>query len=344
MNRPDFLFRQFDFYELMNSPHPIYILDSSNEENSQKIKEGIKKFKKLNITYQWAPPGNDHVYSLMPLIKEKYCTTACDDDIMIPSIASECADFLENHPDYATCMGKEVSIRFRPEDFNKPYGIIERATLPMGKSFEDEDAFQRARNFWSDPNHICLSVRRVEVERKIRNITKNFFLTEACTEFTVQSMPIVAGKAKILDRLGYIMQISGIRYGFVDVDEIDGFIASPSLKKKREIMFNGLSEIFQEQGKSKEKSVIMATVMFNIYTARCINAEIKDLTSYLEQTGEVKSSPTKKAVSKRLKYFILGLPLFKRAYFKYKKPQDVMQPESPYFKEFKVIRDFLKSP
>src|SRR3989344_4055848 len=72
MNRPDFILRQFEFYELMDSPHPIYISDSSNEENAEKLKNGIKKFKKLNITYQWAPPGKDCLYLLLPLVKEKF--------------------------------------------------------------------------------------------------------------------------------------------------------------------------------------------------------------------------------------------------------------------------------
>src|SRR3989344_2901816 len=103
MNRPDFMLRQFEFYELMDSPHPVYILDSSNTENAEKLKDGIKKFKKFSITYQWAPPGKDCLYQILPLIKEKYCIQVGDDDILIPSTMSECADFLEQNPDYATC-------------------------------------------------------------------------------------------------------------------------------------------------------------------------------------------------------------------------------------------------
>src|SRR3990167_6208305 len=92
MNRPDFIFRHFEFYELMNSPHPIYVSDSSNEENAQRIRDGIKRFKNLNTTYQWVPPGKDCLYQLMPLIKEKYCMQIGDDDLIIPKTVSECAD------------------------------------------------------------------------------------------------------------------------------------------------------------------------------------------------------------------------------------------------------------
>ena len=48
MNRPVFLLRQLEFYELSDSLHPVYISDSSNEENAEKLKNGIKQFKKLN--------------------------------------------------------------------------------------------------------------------------------------------------------------------------------------------------------------------------------------------------------------------------------------------------------
>ena len=34
MNRPVFLLRQLEFYELSDSLHPVYISDSSNEENA----------------------------------------------------------------------------------------------------------------------------------------------------------------------------------------------------------------------------------------------------------------------------------------------------------------------
>ena len=88
MNRPDFLLRHFEFYELTNSPHPIYISDSSTPENAEKIKSGIDKFKKLNITYQWAPPGKDCLHQLLPQIKEKYCIQIGDDDLMIPNTIS----------------------------------------------------------------------------------------------------------------------------------------------------------------------------------------------------------------------------------------------------------------
>ncbi len=336
MNRPEFLLRQFEFYELMDSPHPIYILDSSNEENAEKLKEGIKRFKKLRIVYKWAPPGKDSTFLLSSLIEEKYCIQMGDDDLIIPKTISDCADFLENNPDYATCAGKQVNIRLRREDHNKPYGKIERAALPHGRSFEEEDMSARAKNFWSGTNYICFSVRRTELERAIRNVTRHFYLNECIMEFLLWSILIISGKSKVLDKLGYIMQISEIRTSFTYGLVLD-FLLSPAAKEKWDIGENGLSEILQGRGMSKEEGHKMAKGIFIFYLARQFTFDADSL--YVDSQKHV---PVKKDLSKKIRYFASGYLFFKKVYYKFKTPQDVTRPESKYFNDFKVVKDFLE--
>ena len=335
MNRPDFIFRHFEFYELMNSPHPIYVSDSSNEENAQRIRDGIKRFKNLNITYQWVPPGKDCLYQLMPLIKEKYCMQIGDDDLVIPKTVSECADFLEDHPDYATCSGKQINVRFRQEDYNKFRGLLGRATLPMGRSMEDEDMLARVKNFWSDPNFICFAVTRTEIETKIRNVTKHFLLMEPIIEVILWSMLIIYGKAKIIDKLGYIMQISNNRSFSTDL-AIDVLLA-PSIKEKWGACQNGLSELLRGLGVSNEESRNVSKWIFILYLANKFTYE----TSW-RSYGFPKNAPAKQESSKKLRYFVAHLPLLKKMYYKFKPPQDATRPESKYFRDFKVVKDFLE--
>ena len=341
INRPDFVLRQFEFYELMNSPHPVYVSDSSNEENAEKIKNGIQKFKKLKIVYEWAPPGKDHTYSLLSLVKEKYCMQMGDDDLIIPKTISDCADFLENHPDYATCSGKQVNIRLRPEDYNKPRGIIGTQTMPFGRSIEHEDMFVRVRNFWSDSTFICFAVRRTEIERKIRNITKHFSLLDYVTEFVIWSALIIDGKAKVLNELGYIMQL-GNRYGWVDYPGIQFFMSSPSsTAKKWEIVLNGLSEILEERGRSKEENSKIARWVLTLYLVHQFTLEVDDPGAYPFLTQK-RSISAKRNLSKKIRYFASSFPLFKRIYYRFKTPQDVTRPESKYFKDFKIVKDFIE--
>lgn len=341
MNRPDLLLRQFEFCELMNSPHPIYVLDSSNEENAEKIKNEIKKFKTLDIFYKWVPPGKDCFCDLLPLVKEKYCLQMGDDDLIIPNTISECADFLEHHPDYATCAGKQVNIRFRKQDNTEPFGIIDHQTLPFGRSIEDNHLFTRVRNFWSDPNFICFAVTRYEVEQKVRNITRFYPFMENLTEFVIWTVRIISGKAKVLDQLGYIMQKSNNRYNFTDTLVFD-FMLAPATKEKWDICQNGLSEILQEKGILKEDSLKMAKGIFLLYLARQFTLETDWLSIFDEKKSAVSIKISKKSLTKRIKHFMLSFPLFKLIYYKFKAPQDVTRSESKYFNDFKRVKDFLE--
>ena len=346
MNRPDFILRQFEFYEQMKSPHPVYISDSSNEENAEKIKSGIKKFKNFEITYQWAPPGKDCTYSLMPLIKEKYCMAVNDDDIMIPKTISECADFLEEHPDYGTCAGKQVNVYFTQEDFNKPYGIIERQTRPFGRSIEDDNMLVRIQDL-SSPNKampfICFAVTRIEVERDMRNITKNVSLMEDMFEFLVLNLLIMSGKSKMLDKLGYIMQRSIIRFPNHRLRE--DFLSFPAIIEYWRFYKEGVLQILQKSGISQENSLRTVKWLFakylyeNLYYSAdmaMVNASNKEPVVKTDFTGKRRSK------IKKLRHLISHLPFLKAIYYKINPPDYVDRSESRYFNDFKVVKDFLE--
>jgi len=337
MNRPEFLLRHFEFSELMNSPHPIYVSDSSNEENAEKIKRGIKRFKKLSIVYEWVPPGKDHLYSLFPLIKEKYCIQVGDDDLIIPKTISECADFLENNSDYGTCAGKQVNFNFRQEDYIKPHGLIARQTLPLGRSFEEEDMLVRAKIFWSGTYFTCFAVRRTETERSIRNITKYSALAGRITEISIWSILIISGKSKILNKLGYVMQQSDIRSFPTELTA--DFMLAPSTKGKLDICQNGLSKFLQGKGVSHEESLKISEWLLILYLARQFSQEANYSFPYPKS---IKSLPLKQNLSKKIRYLALSYPFFKKIYYKFKIPDDVTRPESKYFNDFKIIKDFLE--
>ena len=337
MNRPDFLLRQFEFYEQMDSPHPVYISDSSNPENAEKIKNGIKKFKNFNIIYQWAEPGKDCSYQLMPLIKEKYCMRMGDEDIIIPKTISECADFLENNPDYATCAGRQVNIRFRKQDYSKPYGIIEKQTILQSISIEDEKMSVRVKKFWFDEFFffICYAVTRVEIEKEMRNVTKHFSLTEDMLEFLILSILLISGKAKVIDKLGYIMQVSDLRS--FDHSLLFDFMLSPSLNEKWGLCGKEFSQIIRKTGASEEESVIIAKGLFIHYLAAHHPIEPGWLSS-----GQKESAPTRQSIFKKLRHFASNTPFLKSIYYKFTPPNYVDRPESKYFNDFKIVKDFLE--
>lgn len=336
LNRPDFVLRQFAFYTKVNSPHSVYISDSSDPENAKVITEGIKKYPNLNIKYQWAPPGQDQIYKLLPLVKENYCIQIGDDDLVIPSTIAEAADFLETHPDYGTCMGRQVNIRLRKEDYDKPYGIIERQTKPMGRSLEQNDPKARLMDFWADTFFATFSVRRIETERALRNMTKDFTFVDYMTEFLVATIPLITGKMKILDKLACIMHISTRRYGIV---------ARPTIAKTASSIYES------DHWRTCEKSLI------NYIEEKGISEDGLGLaklaaTLYLEsQLAPEKNNPNivqvrvsnKNDILKILKQHLSKIKILKIMYYKIKPPEYVDRPESKYFNDFEVVKDFFES-
>ena len=345
MNRPDYILRKFRFYELVGNPHTLYILDSSNEENAKKIKDYIQQFNnKLNIVYKWVPAGKDYVYQLLPLVKEKYSFHMGDDDFIIPKTITECADFLEDHPDYGTCSGQQVNIRFRKEDYGKPYGIIEKQTRPINRSFEEQDMLTRIKNFWSKSTpFICFAVRRIEVEKTIRNITKHFGLLEDMYEFILLTVLTLSGKYKVLDKLSYVMQISDIRTFNHGLSE--ELFLFPLAAEQWRIYLEGLSEILVKNGISEKESMTIAKRIFILYLVHQYGTETGwSLTGQKVTTSgrPIQPAGPGKKLFRKLKHFASNKLLLKRIYYKFKPPIYVDRPESKYFEDFKAVKDFLE--
>ena len=158
---------------------------------------------------------------------------------------------------------------------------------------------------------------------------------EPIIEVILWSMLIIYGKAKIIDKLGYIMQISNNRSFSTDL-AIDVLLA-PSIKEKWGACQNGLSELLRGIGVSNEERVNISKWIFILYLANKFTYET-NWRSY----GFPKNAPAKQESSKKLRYFVAHLPLLKKMYYKFKPPQDATRPESKYFRDFKVVKDFLE--
>ncbi len=348
MNRPDFMLRQFEFYEYMNSPHPIYVLDSSNPENAKKLTDGISRLKGLSITYKWGPPGTDYVYTLMPLVKEKYCIQSCDDDLVIPDTISECAEFLENNPDYGTCAGKQINIRLLKEDYNKPYGVIERQTRPLGRSIEDENMLKRVKDFWSSQYFICFAVTRTDTQRLIRNITKHFGMASDMFEFILFNILLTSGKAKVIDRLGYIMQRSDLP--FFDHSLTEQFLSYPAIQEEWKVCEDEFSEILRKKGLSEKDSRWAVKWLFVVYLAQQYDIENRWLAIDQKGSGSTHKNSIQpqnirstKKIIKQAKYVFSAIPFLKNIYYRFNPPDYVDRKESSYYKDFKKVKDFLEN-
>ena len=147
MNRADFVVRQLRYHASLPSPHAIYIGDSSNTLNQEKILACVRKFQNtLDITYEHLPGYTDRqaVYRLMSISKEKYCTALGDDDFIIPSAATKCADFLERNEEYRTAQGKAILFSLGESG---PYGEIKASAIYWKKKEAEEDSNGRKTGY-----------------------------------------------------------------------------------------------------------------------------------------------------------------------------------------------------
>lgn len=208
MNRPDFMIRTLNYYAKINSPHPVYISDSSNPENAEKIKKTIQELKdKLEVYYNWYQPGFETSGKALALVKEKYCAQTGDDDYVIPATLTKAAEFLESNPDYIAAGGHGISFRIKTSG---PYGEIKRLADYPNHSLEAETASQRLTDFLKKCFVITFSVNRVEHLKEIFAVPLPIITT--WSELFQNCYCAISGKVKLMNCLGVVRHIHDKQY------------------------------------------------------------------------------------------------------------------------------------
>lgn len=338
MNRPEFLNRALNYYAKMKSPHPVYIGDSSDPENSKIVKKLTEIFQdKLEINYRWFPPKFDNLEELLAQVKEKYAVPVGDDDFEIPASLTRCAEFLENNPDYASASGYGITFRLKTSG---PYGKIDRlADYPM-HSLEAKTASQRLLDFMKNLFTITFGVNRVEHMRKIR--VGRIPMVATWNELSEICSCAVAGKSKLLDCLGFVRQIHDRQYYANNM--IDWLTAKDfhnSYLTFRERLAGKISEIDNiplDQAASVVKESFWEYLQ--VYMA-------KEQKEWRARSGTSPNTPSIKLLRARIgKIF----PILKTVYYRRLRPffadkkqlhYEVLQPYSKYYKDFKSVRDLF---
>ncbi len=332
MNRPDFLIRTLNYYAKIHSPHPIYIGDSSNPENISIIKTAIENLTdKLEINYSWFPPKVDNMGKLVAMVKEKYVVLIGDDDYEIPSSLTKCAEFLENNPDYSSAGGHSVTFKLKA---GGPYGEIDRLADYPFYALEAETASQRLMDFTKNCYTIIFSVNRVENMRRI--LMDQLTMTDTWSELSNLCSCAIAGKSKLIDCLGFVRQIHDRRYyGKTMID----WITAPDFHDSY-IRFRGrmAGEISRMDNIPLDRAEIIVKNAFWEYLRIYLASEQKGQKS--ASKSSINMSKAKFLRAKIGKVFPILKTLHHR-YFPNKKHihYDVLDPRSPYYKDFEPIWD-----
>jgi glycosyltransferase domain-containing protein len=332
-NRSHFVIQQLRYYASINSPHRVYIGDSSNDEHSKKTLEVIEELKgKVDVVYK-ALPGLDAVLAqkeLVFLAKEKYSVFAGDDDIYIPNSLTECALFLENNNDYSVVHGG-VSIYLGVEPGAGKY-TIQNAGLYSFKSNQHDLASQRLTSFLEPGNYWTpqLAVRRTEEYRAIVSLFDHI-PDRSFTEIFCGCVSIVQGKSKAFHQLHMIRQIHPQKnVHFYSLD----WIAHPNWQPSFNTFHNKLSELLVEKEGllSEEASKIVKNAFLGYL---CIAL-----------------FPKESAV-KKVRHRLREIPLLRTMYRYLKKSspgvhkqtnlEALLSPKNPYHKEFMPIYNIIFS-
>ena len=240
-DRPDFVIRQMNYYAGLNSEHPIYYSDASNEENLQKVKKEIDKLQnRLNVNHLPSPDIDTikRIVQLLSLVKEKYVVFIGDDDYQPPDTLHLCAEFLENNPDYKTTLGRSVTIRV---EGNQAYGNLTGVHDYPRYSIEAETASQRLTDYLG-PYFTSITAAVVPTQDLLRYLEEDIKDISIKGELLLGCLMVAEGKHKILDCLGLVRQIHKSHYRLDDMfDQFTNPDWNDSYQKMRLRIVNALS-------------------------------------------------------------------------------------------------------
>lgn len=350
-NRADFVIRQLRYYASVDCPHTIYIGDSSDQKEAEKIKNGIDKLKnKINIVYEYLPNltrgSADAAKHLLSIVQEKYSCYCCDDDYQIPNSLTICAEFLEKNPDYATVGGQAVNFRLKN---NGVYGELNSLSSCPAREILNNQATERLINFLTDNFVPLFLVNRTDQLLKnhdhVLEIKDHMF----SSEIVPCALSIIDGKSTTLDCLGSIRQMHDQHHVQLEPSE---WITSPDWNESYKIFERVISEsISKKDNIPLENAVKIARQAFIGQLLKWLSAEQGNYNAH--NTMPKKNNFYKESLRNIRSKITRTFPFLKYIYRMQIKPRltgkkelnyEALQMGSPYYKDFKPVMDSFISP
>ena len=279
LNRPSFIQRTVLYYDSLKSPHPIYIGDASNTEISENTLSFLKKVKNVEVKYfHWE--GLNASQTHFQLIKEitaecEYCAYHGDDDYLVPSSLTKCAEFLSENPNYKTAQGHAALVVM---DSPEPVGNIKWIDEYWGKnSLEESSRIERLLSFNNSYFVIEFSVHRVS--EFIRDSRDFWTIIDSSIREILHCYTLaINGKSKFIDCLYLIrtrhpdLLISSSGYDFFELitrehwsHDYNKMVDSLSriLSDDKKLSFTEAKKIISEMMKERFKKSFLAQMKIN---------------------------------------------------------------------------------
>jgi len=286
-NRSEFLIRQLKYYKSVKNHHPIYIGDSSNENEKRKFLDSLDDFRNFFDVHYFNYPNVGSVFAQQVIfqlslkVKEKYCVFLGDDDFLIPNSLTKCANFLEKNHDYRTAQGKSSLFSLRNKGAYGPFNYFEEISNEP-QSLEDlakdriiNYANGHPLNFFNPQ----FSVHRTEEfikDSESYKINRDPNFTEYLHCFTF----IARGKSKFIDCLYLIRQVHENRLTLPNFLE---HLENPYFYESYNLFINSISQILvKEDGLDISEARSLVNNIYWIYNLRSSKAKNEAKKDYLK--------------------------------------------------------------
>jgi len=306
MNRSDFVIRSLHYYANLNFESPIFIGDSSNEQEFEKTEAAIKKLgDRLEVTHLHLPGLGVYaaVFKLIELVTTPFSAFLPDDDFLVPDSLYLLVRFLQENHDYSCAWGK--SLQFVLNVKKVPYGQIDVLTpcnLPTCSSFNHESAEERLKvhvhNYTSVFIGACRTAmfkKALESAMELHNLVgsrkdDSWQLIGSFSEMIVSYSLVLQGKIKSIDCLYWIRQIHDERYIFLTSFEN---VMNPYWSSVYEVFINSLAAELKTQDGIDEiaaRNVIKKVFEINLNSSLVKKQEGQDVEKLLSFKNKVRKS------------------------------------------------------
>ncbi len=232
------------------------------------------------------------IENALSLVETPYVVMCADDDFIIAESIKECAEFLDNHPDFAVAQGFAIQYKkIKPLDENVEFGSLYK---DLNYSKETEEPIERLNNFFKHYRSLLYAVHRTEVLRTAYKDSGDIVTNLYLNEYLSGLLPIFSGKYKELPILYQVREFAP------DSDDK----ITPNLDR-----------IFSDQFFAKEKEQFVDLAVNNIsgrypqyksIIRQCIN----NLLLEFSRSPLIGENERKTSLKKKLGKIIGRLPLF----------------------------------
>ena len=334
-NHADFVLRQLDYYAVTKCPFTIYIGDSSDQPDSERITAKVDALNgHLKIVYQWFDPqipAQGVTQKLVDMVKEKFVAYSGDDDLFVVEGLQDCCRFLDQNEDYATCNGRGVVFGLDRAGAHGQIQILGEYPL---KKCELDGAADRLQQFLSHYWVLDFSVHRTPNFRssnKCRDVEGPGFLLDASfTELLVGCDAMLKGKAKQLDRLCLFRQV-GAHWSGLSKNTLLEWITQPIFPSSFLIFQDTVTKALVDRSRLPEELARkLVRNSFNNYLVQSMNLRMHSIPLW----SKFKAARRKVARSRVARQVYNSLRMIMPGFRRDLRLERLLHRTSPYHRDF----------